>query len=259
VTVRTNVPNGNIAVVTGAGSGMGQLAARRLAAAGVSVAAVDVDEPGLAETTARAPTMRSWTCDVTEADAVGRTVKEIEADLGPVDRLVHAAGICLPGRLADQSEDDIEHTMRVNYLGTVRVVKAVLPRMLERRRGDVITFASLAGWLPTPYLGAYAATKFAVVAFTEVLADEHEGSGLRFACVCPPVVETPMVRAIRATEARAIGSQRGIDPGVVIDAIERALERGDLFVFPGPAARRVWRLRRHAPGVVRRMVRRQIR
>jgi short-subunit dehydrogenase len=185
-------------------------------------------------------------------------VKEVEAELGPVDRLVHAAGICSPARLVDQSEDDIDRSMRVNYLGTVRVVKAVLPGMLERRHGDIVTFASLAGWLPTPYLGAYAATKFAVVAFTEVLAQEHEGSGVRFACVCPPVVETPMVRAIRATEERAVGPQRGIDPAIVIDALERALERGDLFVFPGPAARRVWRLRRHAPGVLRRMVRRQI-
>lgn len=249
---------GKVALVTGAGSGMGQLAARRLAAAGASVAALDIDESGLAETTARAPTTRAWVCDVADADAVVRTVKEVEAELGPVGRLVHAAGICLPARLVDQSEDDIERSMWVNYLGTVRVVKAVLPGMLERRRGDIVTFASLAGWLPTPYLGAYSATKFAVVAFTEVLAQENEGSGVRFACVCPSVVETPMVRAIRAMEERAVGPQRGIDPGVVIDAVERALERGDLFVFPGPAARRVWRLRRHAPGVLRRMVRRQI-
>jgi NAD(P)-dependent dehydrogenase (short-subunit alcohol dehydrogenase family) len=243
-----------VALVTGAASGMGQLAARRLAAAGASVAAVDVDEAGLDATVARAPTMRPWVCDVTDAAAVERTAKEVEAAFGLVDRVVHAAGICLPGALADQSVDEIERTIAVNYLGTVRVVKAVLPGMLERRRGEVVAFASLAGWLPSPHLGAYAASKHAVVAFTEVLAYENRGSGVRFACVCPPVVDTPMVEGIRARDEAALGGQPGIDATVVLDAIDRALDAGELFVLPGRGTKAVWRARRFAPRLIWRQI-----
>jgi NAD(P)-dependent dehydrogenase (short-subunit alcohol dehydrogenase family) len=248
-----------VALVTGAASGMGQLAARRLAAAGGSVAALDVDEAGLDATVSRAPTMRPWVCDVTDGVAVERTAKEVEATLGPVDRIVHAAGICLPGLLADQGVDEIERTLAVNYVGTVRVVKAALPGMLERRRGDVVMFASLAGWLPSPHLGAYAASKHAVVAFAEVLAYENRGSGVRMACVCPPVVETPMVEGIRARDAFALGGQRGIEPGVVLDAIERALDADELFVLPGKGTKTAWRTRRFAPGLIWRQIERATR
>jgi NAD(P)-dependent dehydrogenase (short-subunit alcohol dehydrogenase family) len=249
-----------VALVTGAASGMGQLAARRLAAAGASVAALDVDEKGLEETVARAPTMRAWGCDVTDDAAIDRTVHEVEDALGPVDRLVHAAGICLPGLLGDQPVDEIERTMAVNYLGTVRVVHAVLAGMLERRRGDVVTFASLSGWLPSPHLGAYAASKHAVVAFNEVLAYENRGSGVRFACVCPPIVDTPMVTGIRARDVAALGGQeRGIDPGVVLDAVEQALDAGELFVLPGRGTKTVWRTRRFAPGLLWRQIERATR
>jgi NAD(P)-dependent dehydrogenase (short-subunit alcohol dehydrogenase family) len=238
---------------------MGQMAARRLAAAGASVVAVDVDGAGLDATVDRAPTMRSWVCDVTDPGAVERTVKDAEAAFGPVERLVHAAGICLPGVLAGQPLDELERTMAVNYLGTAHVVKAVLPGMLDRRRGDVIAFASLAGWLPTPHLGAYAASKHAVVAFMEVLAHENRGSGVRFACVCPPVVETPMVEGIRARDDIALGGQEGIHPSVVLDAIERSLDAGELFVLPGKGTKTVWRTRRFAPALVWRQIERAMR
>lgn len=248
-----------VALVTGAASGMGQLAARRLGAAGSSVAAVDVDDVGLDATVSRAPTMRPWVCDVTDPAAVERVVKEVEAAFGPVDRVVHAAGVCLPGLLAEQGIDEIARTIDVNYLGTVRVVKAVLPGMLERRRGDVVMFASLSGWLPSPHLGAYSASKHAVVAFGEVLAYENRGSGVRVACVCPPVVETPMLDGIRARDAFALGGQDGIEPAVVLDAIERALDAGELFVLPGKGTKTVWRTRRFAPRLVWRQIERATR
>jgi NAD(P)-dependent dehydrogenase (short-subunit alcohol dehydrogenase family) len=248
-----------VALVTGAASGMGQLAARRLAAAGAAVAAVDVDEQGLDTTVSRAPTMRPWVCDVTDAAAVERVLKEVEAAFGPVDRVVHAAGICLPGGLAEQPVHEIERTIDVNYLGTARVVKAALPGMLERRRGDIVMFASLAGWLPSPLLGSYAASKHAVVAFAEVLAYESRGSGVRVACVCPPIVNTPMVDGIRARDERALGGQDGIEPGVVLDAIDRALSAGELFVLPGRGTKTVWRTRRFAPRLIWRQIERATR
>jgi short-subunit dehydrogenase len=132
----------------------------------------------------------------------------------------------------------------------------VLPVMLDRRRGDVVAFASLAGWLPSPHLGAYSASKHAVVAFMEVLAYENRGSGVRFACVCPPVVDTPMVAGIRARDDAALAGQRGIEPGVVLDAIEHSLEAEELFVLPGKGTKAVWRTRRFAPALIWRQIER---
>src|SRR5262249_58571027 len=106
---------------------MGQLAARRLAAAGASVAAVDVDGDGLAATVHRAPTMQSWECDVTDAGAVERLVMEVEAAFGPVDRLVHAAGICHPRLLARQRGEEIGPTIARNHPRTARAGPAGVP------------------------------------------------------------------------------------------------------------------------------------
>lgn len=235
--------------MTGAGSGMGRLSALRLAASGVSVAALDVDEEGLADTAGHAPSVRAWACDVRDREQVTGVVEQVGAAMGPIDRLVNAAGIAPSGRLVDQDPEVVRRVMEVNYFGTVNLVQAVLPGMLERHSGDVVNFASLAGWWPSPGLGAYGATKAAVVAFTEILAHEHQGAGVRFACVCPPVVDTPLLDQIDATTRSMVDAQAPIRPEVVIDAIEADLERGRLFVFPGRGTRQLWWLRRFAPSL----------
>ena len=90
----------------------------------------------------------------------------------------------------------------------------------------------------------------------EVLAYENRGSGVRFACVCPPVVDTPMVAGILARDDAALGGQRGIDPSVVVDAIEASLAAGELFVLPGKGTKTAWRARRFAPGLIWRQIER---
>lgn len=240
--------------MTGAGSGMGQLFSWRLAASGATVAALDVDEPGLAGTVERAPSIRSWVCDVSDRGSVTRVVEEVEAGLGPIDRLVNAAGIAPSGRLLDQDPEIVHRVMEVNYFGTVHLVQAVLPSMLERHSGDLVNFASLAGWLPSPGIGAYGAAKAAVVAFTEVLDHEHRREGVRFVCVCPPVVDTPLLDQIDPLTRRMVDMQKPIRPEVVLDAIEAGLEGGRLFVFPGRGTRQLWWLRRFAPALSWRMM-----
>jgi short-subunit dehydrogenase len=79
---------------------------------------------------------------------------------------------------------------------------------------------------------------------------------VRFACVCPPVVDTPMVAGITARDPAALGGQRGIDPAVVIDAIERSLDAGELFVLPGKGTKAAWRIRRFAPDLIWRRIER---
>lgn len=241
---------GRVALVTGAGSGIGLLAAQRLAAQGAMVAALDREPPALVAAARHAPNVTTHVVDVTDADALAACVARVTAEHGPVDRLVHAAGICLPGLLVDQPTADIERVMTVNYSGTVHAVKAVVDGMVERSRGDIVLLASMAGWVPSYRLGAYDASKFAVVAFGEVLAHELAGRGVRTVVVCPPPVRTPMLDAINAADPRALGGQPAIGAGEVLDAAEAALERGEVFAYPGRGARTVVRVRRHAPGLL---------
>lgn len=246
---------GRVALVTGAASGMGQLSAWRLAAEGVSVAVLDVDEAGLARTTRHAPMITPFVCDVGDAHAVEQIVKEVEATMGPIDRVVNAAAIAPTGPLLDQSVEQILRAMTVNYGGLVTVTLATLPLMIERGRGDLVQFGSLAGWLPSPYFGAYSATKAAVVSFSETLAHECRGTGIRFVCVCPPLVDTPMADGIAATSApKGFDQVARIRPEQVLDDIEDALDTGRLFTFPGRGTTTLWRARRLAPALMWKLI-----
>lgn len=238
------------ALVTGAGSGLGALAAQRLAAAGWAVVAADVDADGLARTTLNSPTMHTRICDVSDAKAVA----EMAADAGPLDRVVHAAAISSLGTSLEQPLEEAERIWRVNFQGTVHVVRATLPGMLERGQGELILFSSLGGWIPAPKLGAYAAAKAAVNAYAEVLVKEYGGRGVKIRCVCPSQVDTPQFRKIAAQDPAAVARQKGMPPGLVLDAIDRSLGRDELFVFPGAAARIGVSLKRHVPRLFDRLV-----
>lgn len=241
---------GKVALVTGAGSGIGQLAAWRLAADGATVAALDVDEGGLAATTRRAPNVSSYVCDVSDWDAVQQTVARVEHDLGPLDRVVHAAAIAPTAPILEQPVDEIRRMTEINYLGTVHVTKATMPAMVERGAGDLVLFASIAGWIPALHFGAYSATKFAIVSFAEILHHENLGSGVRIACVCPPFVDTPLLEQVNRSASKLLAASKPIRPEVVLDAIEQGLDRGELFIFPGPGTRALVRMRRLAPSVL---------
>jgi len=244
---------GQVALVTGAASGMGRLACRRLAAGGARVAAVDVNEEGLRETAAGAPAIRACVQDVTDARAVAELVRRVEADLGPIDRVMNAAAIMPTGLLLDQDTALINRIMDINYGGTVNVTRAALPGMLERGRGDLVNFASLAGWSPALHFGAYNASKFAVVAFSEVLHHENRGKGVRMVCVCPPPVDTPLLDQAKSKPKILERMGKPIAPESVLDAIEAGLEAGQLFIFPGRGTRLNVLLRRLFPAFVWRL------
>jgi NAD(P)-dependent dehydrogenase (short-subunit alcohol dehydrogenase family) len=243
--------NDGVALITGGGSGMGRLAARNLAAAGRRVAAVDVNEQGLLETAESSQSIRTWNLDVTDGARVASVVDEIEGELGPITKVYNAAAIMPLGRVLDQDLEVFHRVMDINYNGVVNVTKAVLPRMVERGHGDLVNFASMAGWLPTLYMAAYDASKFAVVAFSEVVYHENRHSGVRFACVCPPPVKTPLLQQARDTVwPKIFDAGPHIEPQEVLDAIDAALDDGEFFVFPGKGTKLGWRMRRFLPNVL---------
>ncbi len=248
--------HGKVALVTGAASGMGQISAWRLAEAGAQVACLDWDEAKLPTTIAKHPDkLHPYVCDVSNADGVNEAVAAIERDLGPIDRVTHAAGIMPAGHVVDQPLEDVIRLMRVNYEGTVHVLRATLPQMKQRRSGDLIMFGSLAGHVLLTHLGAYSASKSAVNTLAEVMIHENRGSGVRIMLVCPPMTKTPLIQqAVNTSNPRTIQigieQNRMADPNVIVDEIEKGIERGEEILYPLAEAKVLLRLRRFFPGLL---------
>ena len=225
---------GQVAVITGGGSGMGQAWARRLAKDGATVAILDVNEAGMAETAASASNIKPYFVDITDADSVASVFADIEASLGPVDRVANAAAIMPFGRLLEEDPKLTTRVMTINYGGLVNVATAALPKMIERGSGDFVSFSSMTGIVPGLLMGAYASSKAAVQFYTEILYHENRNSGLRFCCVCPPAVKTALWQQAEATVVPNLPSKgETLMPDVVIDEIERCLDKGKLFAYPG--------------------------
>jgi NAD(P)-dependent dehydrogenase (short-subunit alcohol dehydrogenase family) len=238
----------NVVFITGAGSGMGLLSAQRALAEGWAVAALDINSSGLDQLGPNSPQLLKLVVDITNAEAVAAAVAHCEQELGPILRLTNAAAIMPLGRLIEQPQALISKIMAINYGGLVNVSKAVLPLMLARGRGELVSFASLAGHWPVFYMGAYNASKFAVAAYTEVLYQELRGSGVRVVCVCPPMVATPLLEQAKSTVwPKLFNVLPAISPESVLDKIERGLRGKGLWVFPGPVTGLSWRLRRWLP------------
>lgn len=242
---------GKVIVITGGGSGMGQLAAQNFSRDGALVAAFDVSEEGLVATAEGHDNISIWRVDITDFEAVQRAVAEVTAKLGPIDSVYNAAAIMPFGKLTEQ-DNGIQHKiMTINYGGLVNIVQATLPGMVERGRGDFVSFASSAALVPTMYTGAYSASKAAVALYTEILYHENINSGVRFACVCPIVVRTPLLQQARDTVwPKMLDSGAPMEPQEVLDEIDRSLTKGEFWVYAGKGARTGARMRRLLPGLI---------
>jgi NAD(P)-dependent dehydrogenase (short-subunit alcohol dehydrogenase family) len=254
--------HGRVALVTGGGSGMGRIFARRMADGGAQVAILDVNETGLRETKETRPNVHPYVVDVTDFEKVKATVAQIEKDVGQIDRVVHAAAIMPASPLLADDPERVKRLMRINYDGTVHITYATLPKMVERGRGDFIVFGSVAAYALTPNLGAYCATKGAVNAFVEVLIHENADSGVRIHLTCPPMVNTPLLKqAFDTTPPKSL--QKGLDrkiaaePGDIVEAIEKSIEKGQAISFPLPMAKGLYGMRRLAPNLLWKIILRE--
>lgn len=194
---------GRVALVTGAGSGIGRATAERLALDGAAVAILDRDGPGAVRAAADVAELAGGggvgggralavTADITDPAAVEAAVAAILAGLGPVDILVNNAGVPGSGRFVDASFADWRRVLDVHLDGTFHVTRAVLPGMLERGWGRIVTIASEAVWLGQTSV-QYATAKAGLVGFTRALARQVAGSGVLVNAVAPGPVETPML------------------------------------------------------------------
>lgn len=244
---------GKSALVTGGGSGMGRLAAQQFADAGAQVAILDVNEAGMAETAAHSDSIHSYVVDITDYAAVEKAVQEFEAARGPLDRVYNCAAIMPFGRLLETDPGIQTRMMSINYGGLVCISKATLPGMIERGRGDFVSFASMAGIIPSLLMGGYNASKAAVATYTEVLWQENLDSGVKFCCVCPPAVATPLLNQGKETTWPKLMQQsegEELEPATVLDAVEGDLEKGKFWCMVTGEARLGWRMRRFLPNLV---------
>ena len=183
------------ALVTGAGSGIGQAIAQTLARAGARVLVIDRDTAAGAATVASireaGGAAEFAALDVSsETDALA-----LASRLGPVDILVNNAGIGHVGNLLGTAAADLDRLHAVNVRGPFNLCKAFVPAMLERGRGSVVAIASIGGVVAVRDRLAYTVTKHAVVGLTKALALDHSHTGVRFNAICPGRVETPFVKA----------------------------------------------------------------
>ncbi|WP_433794959.1 2,3-dihydro-2,3-dihydroxybenzoate dehydrogenase [Actinoplanes sp. CA-252034] len=194
-----------IALVTGAAGGIGAATAGALARQGARVAALDAATEQLdtevAKLRAEGLDVTAFPTDVAAPGRVESTVAAVERLLGPVDLLVNAAGVLRTGTAVELGDEDWYATLAVNTLGVVHVCRAVVKRMIPRRRGSVVTVASNAAFVPRQGMAAYSASKAAATAYTKCLALEVARYGIRCNVVAPGSTDTAMLRGMWTDES----------------------------------------------------------
>jgi hypothetical protein len=248
------------AVVTGASSGIGAAVAERLAARGYHTLLIGRDEQRLQTVTERclahAPST-SLSLDLSQLKAIEPAVTSALNNGAPITVLVNAAGEGIYRPFLEQSIDDHDRLMRVNYGATERMIRMVLPDMLARKRGWIINIASMSAKIGPWGHSGYAAAKSAIVSLTQTLAAEHHDSGVRFSYVNPGIVETrfftrPDTEAFWSTVRR-----RAVPVDRAADQIVRLLDRYQLELCIPRHYRLIDAIAAFSPGLAAAMVRRQ--
>ncbi|WP_326701210.1 2,3-dihydro-2,3-dihydroxybenzoate dehydrogenase [Streptomyces sp. NBC_01754] len=256
---------GRLALVTGAGRGIGEAVVHALAGQGARVLATDLAVEGVTASAVGAYGGRvtARPLDVTDAEAVEALVAETEDTLGPLDIAVNVAGILRGSPVAELTDEDWAATFAVNTDGVFHVSRATSRRMADRGRGSIVTVASNAAGIPRTDMAAYAASKAAAVMFTKCLGLEVAARGVRCNTVCPGSTLTDMQRGMWAAaggdeqagargvlEGDLAGHRTGIplgrmaDPSDIADAVAylvsdraRHITMHDLYVDGGATLR----------------------
>jgi len=230
--------HGKVALVTGAGQGIGRGIALRLANDGADIAITDLNEEKMNEV---AEEVRSighkatvFKADVSNRDEVYAAIDHAEKELGGFDIMVNNAGIASIQPLADVTPEEFDKIIRINVAGVLWGIQAAAKKFQERKqKGKIISASSIAGHEGFPLLGVYSATKFAVRALTQAAAKEYANAGITVNAYCPGVVGTDMWVEIDRRMAEITGSKIGesYDKFVGAIALGRAETPEDVAAF----------------------------
>ncbi|MCL6443011.1 MAG: SDR family oxidoreductase [Alicyclobacillus sp.] len=231
---------GKVAVITGAGSGIGRSIAMHYANEGATVVVADLNEEAaqrvVAELRSVAPESMAIQVDVTDKASCQAMFQKVSETYGRIDIAGNNAGVSTMSRIIDLTEEEWDLNMNVNAKGVFLCTQAVLPYMIKQGGGRIINTASMAGKRGTPLLAHYAASKWAVIGFTKSTALEVAEHGITVNCVCPGYVKTSMQEREIVWEAKL----RGLQPQEVYEEyirltplkrIETADDVARIYVF----------------------------
>jgi NAD(P)-dependent dehydrogenase (short-subunit alcohol dehydrogenase family) len=248
---------GKIALVTGAGSGIGRETAVRFAAEGASVAAADVRGASASETAAEIGAGATGIeLDVTSAASIDTGISALIERFGGLDIVVNNAGVTIVGAVTELDEDDWDRELDANLKSVYLMSRAAWPQLVARGGGAILSTASIAGLWAIPADAAYCASKAGVVMLTKCLALDGAKAGIRANCVCPGFTQTPMIEGYFAAQpdpeaARRfavgrhplgrIGTPRDIaDAFVYLASDEAAWVTGEALVVDGGLTSGIW-------------------
>jgi len=234
-----------IALVTGGSSGIGLELARQLSQQGAHVWLVARRKEPLesaleAVTTEKISAEQRFgmsSANVSDADQASLVVQQVTQEIGLPDLVINSAGICEPGYITELDLKIFHQTMDVNFFGTVNIIKAVLPGMIQRKSGHIVNISSEGGYLAVFGYSAYSASKFAIMGFSDILRSEMKPHGIRVSIVCPQDVDTPQLAyetARQPVETQALAPFRSVMSAR--DAARTTLKsiaRGKYFILPG--------------------------
>jgi len=224
----TEISTAGVAVVTGAGRGLGRAVANRLAALGHHVVVTDVNLAAAKETAAALPAATAVVHDVRDP-AAHRSVAERAAALGPLSVWVNNAGVLATGLPWEQDDETVARLIDVNLLGVIHGCRAAVATMAAGEgAADIVNIASVASFGAVPGVGVYAATKAAVASFTTSLAGDLRWAGLeriKVHAFCPGAADTDMVREVAADPYSALlhAAPRLLAPDAVADGVVRLI------------------------------------
>ncbi|MEU5435508.1 SDR family oxidoreductase [Streptomyces sp. NPDC020719] len=248
---------GQVAVVTGAARGVGELLARKLSARGAKVALVGLEPDELKKVAARLHTeAESWFADVTDHEAMARVAGEVKERFGKVDIVVANAGVASGGPFVDSDPEAWRRVIEVNLIGGAVTARAFLPVLMESR-GYFLQIASLAAITPAPMMTAYCASKSGVEAFAHSLRAEVGYKGVRVGVGYLSWTDTDMVRGADQDEVMRELRQRLPWPsnrtyplGPAVDRIVAGIERRSSHVYAQWWLRGMQSVRGYLPSVI---------
>lgn len=227
-----------VAILTGAGSGIGRETAKLLHAAGFRLLLVGRDRTKLEATARDCPDAAIHPADMAESTAVEAMVAEAASRFGRIDVLINNAGWTLVKPISEYAADEIDHIFRLNAIGPCIAIARVLPHLVASGGGCIVNVASMAVVNPFPGLFAYAAAKASMTLMVKSIVNEEGRHGIRAFAIAPGAVETPLLRSLFAEHT--LPRHRALAPEMVANVIlecvqgKRDAENGGTILLPSP-------------------------
>ncbi|HTN32647.1 MAG TPA: SDR family NAD(P)-dependent oxidoreductase [Marinobacter sp.] len=236
-----------VAVVTGAGSGIGRALAQALATRGCRLALSDVNKAGLAETVAtlKGLDVKSYTLDVSDRDAIYAHADQVAKDFGQVNLIINNAGVALSASVREMTDEDFAWVMDIDFWGVAHGTRAFLPHLIASGDGHIVNISSVFGLIGVPKQSAYNAAKFAVRGFSESLRQEMklENQPVSVSCVHPGGIRTNIANSARMGKSENGEAQRkGFDklaittPEKAAEIIVKGIIKDESRILVGPDA-----------------------